>query len=109
MRAYDEKPFPEEFLDRILEAVRLAPTAGNVQAFRVKVVRDRGTKEALVPACLGQSFIAAAPVILAFMACPSESKGKYVQGEENLFPAGCTISGTHGAPMAEELGLGSSG
>ncbi|HNT16832.1 MAG TPA: nitroreductase family protein [Acidobacteriota bacterium] len=108
VRAYDERPFPEEFLDRILEAVRLAPTAGNVQAFRVKVVRDRGTKEALVPASFGQSFIAAAPVILAFMACPSESKEKYGSRGEKLYSLqDATIAVYTAHLMAEELGLGS--
>ena len=107
-RAYDGRPFPEEFLDIILEAVRTAPTAGNVQAFRVKVVRDEKTKKALVPACHGQSFIAAAPVILAFMACPSESKEKYGERGEKMYSLqDATIAIYTAHLMASELGLGS--
>ncbi len=108
VRAYDRKPFPEELLDRILEAVRTAPTAGNVQAFRVKVIRDEKTKNALIPACHGQSFIAAAPVILAFMACPSESKEKYGERGEKLYSLQDATIAVYTAHLtASELGLGS--
>lgn len=108
VRAYDGRPFPEELLGRILEAVRTAPTAGNVQAFRVKVVRDEKTKKALVPACLGQAFIADAPVIIAFTASPSESKEKYGERGEKLYSLqDATIAVYTAHLMASELGLGS--
>jgi nitroreductase len=108
IRAFEGKPFPEEHLQRILEAVRLSPTAGNVQAFRMKIVRDKETKEKLVPACRGQAFIADAPVIIAFFGSPQESKEKYgTRGEKLYSVQDATIAIYSAHLMAAELGLGS--
>ena len=41
----------------ILEAIRISPSAGNVQAFRIKIIRDKETKEELVKASFDQAFI----------------------------------------------------
>jgi len=108
VRAYEKKPFPEELLLKVLEAARIAPTAGNVQPFRIKIVRDEETRKALVPACRGQAFIADAPVILAFFAVPGESKEKYGERGEKLYSVqDATIAVYSAHLMASELGLGS--
>jgi len=41
VRKYKDKQVPEKLVRRILEAGRFAPTAGNCQAFRFAVVRDK--------------------------------------------------------------------
>jgi nitroreductase len=108
IRAFDTKPIPEEFLDKILEAARMSPTAGNVQAFRMKIVRSQAVKEKLVPACLNQAFIADAPVIIIFSACPAESKEHYKERGEKLYAVqDATIALYSAHLMAAELGLGS--
>lgn len=108
IRAFDSRPVPEELLDKILEAAMLAPTAGNVQAFRMKIVRDKATKDKLVPACLDQVFIADAPVIIIFLACPTESKEHYgTRGEKLYAVQDATIAIYSAHLMAAELGLGS--
>jgi len=40
IRAYDSAPIPDEKLEKILEAARLAPSAGNVQPWHFIVVTD---------------------------------------------------------------------
>lgn len=47
VRKYKQDPVPQEQLDMILDAARLAPNSGNQQACRYLVVRDRGKLEAL--------------------------------------------------------------
>ncbi|HUV34211.1 MAG TPA: nitroreductase family protein [Candidatus Desulfaltia sp.] len=47
VRKYKQDPVPEEHLDMILDAARLAPNSGNQQACRYLVVRDREKLEAL--------------------------------------------------------------
>ncbi len=64
VRAYRPDPVPEEVLNRILEAGRLAPSAKNYQPWKFIVIRDEKVKEELVPACRNQAFIAQAPVII---------------------------------------------
>jgi nitroreductase len=41
VRGYQDKQVPEELVRRILEAGRFSPTAGNCQAFKFVVIRDR--------------------------------------------------------------------
>lgn len=65
VRSYESRPVEQEKLDRILEAVRLAPSGSNRQPWRFVVVRDPEIRQQLVPACYNQKFIAQAPVVIA--------------------------------------------
>jgi nitroreductase len=47
IRRFEQTPVSEPLLQQILEAARWAPSAGNRQALRFLVVRDRATIEAL--------------------------------------------------------------
>lgn len=64
VRAYQDKPIPEEVLNRILEAARLAPSAGNRQDWKFIVVKDPETRRAIATASRNQQFIAEAPVVI---------------------------------------------
>jgi nitroreductase len=46
-RDFAGEPLPDEVLVKILSHARFAPSGGNRQGWRVIVVRDRGTREAL--------------------------------------------------------------
>jgi nitroreductase len=46
-REFTEDPLPDETLFRILDRARFAPSGGNRQGWRVIVVRDRRTRQAL--------------------------------------------------------------
>lgn len=48
-REFTGEPVPDEALHRILDNARFAPSGGNRQGWRVIVVRDPGTREAMVP------------------------------------------------------------
>ncbi|MBN1412530.1 MAG: nitroreductase family protein [Spirochaetales bacterium] len=60
----NDKPIPEDMLNYILEAGRLAPNAGNLQAWRFFIVRDKKRKDSIAEAAYGQSFLAEAPVVV---------------------------------------------
>ncbi|MCD6081340.1 nitroreductase family protein [candidate division WOR-3 bacterium] len=68
IRAYKPDPIPEDKLNRILEAARLAPSAKNRQPWKFIVVKDPAIRRALVPACKGQRFVGEAPVVIAGVA-----------------------------------------
>ena len=74
VRAYEDKPVPEDILTRILEAARIAPSASNRQEWRFIVVRDAETREQLVSAARNQRFVGEAPVVLACCAETDEHK-----------------------------------
>lgn len=48
-RDFTDEPVSDEMIRRILEDARFAPSGGNRQGWKVIVVRDESTREALVP------------------------------------------------------------
>lgn len=87
IRAYEDKPVEEEKLRRVLEAARLAPSAGNRQPWCFIIVTDpkvkeeiRLAKERRIPPPPGgtprrpfRGPLEAAPVLIVGCALPSES------------------------------------
>ena len=57
MRSYRDKPVEPDKLERILEAVRLAPSGSNRQPWKFVIVRDAATRAKLAAACRNQKFI----------------------------------------------------
>ncbi len=65
VRAYEPRPVEPEKLERVLEAVRLAPSGSNRQPWKFVVVREAETRARLAAACANQRFISEAPVVIA--------------------------------------------
>lgn len=108
VRKFGGGTLPEEALKRILEAVRLAPTAGNLQAFRVRVVTDADLGRRLVSAALGQEFVSQASAVLVFFAAPDESGREYGDRGRDLYAVqDATIAALYAHLAACRLGLGS--
>lgn len=68
VRAYEDRPVADELLERLLEAARWAPSASNLQPWKLVVVRDAGRRRDLAVAARQQLFISQAPVVLAAVA-----------------------------------------
>ena len=62
------KKVPQDKLDRILEAVRLAPTSSGLQPFEVIVVTNPAIREKLREASFGQTQITDSTAVLVFAA-----------------------------------------
>ncbi len=108
MRAFASKAVEEEKLNRILEIVNRAPSAGNLQGYEIFVVRQAEQKQALVEAAYDQQFIAEAPVVLIFCANPSRSAVRYRERGESLYSVqDATIACTYAMLAATALGLSS--
>jgi len=106
VRAYLDRPVDPQTLRRILAAADLAPSAGDLQAYRIVVVESRETKNALALAALGQDFVASAPVVLVFFADPGRSRAKYGERGASLFCIqDATIAAAYAQLAATELGL----
>lgn len=65
VRKYKKKRVPDELLDKVLEAARIAPSTSNTQSWKFKVVTDPGTKALLRKAANNQKFIEQAGVVIA--------------------------------------------
>lgn len=62
------KSVPQEKIDQILEAARLAPTSSGLQPYRVIVISDPQLKQTLLPAANNQSQIVDCSHLLIFAA-----------------------------------------
>jgi len=105
VRKYKDDPVPEEVLARVLEAVRLAPSAKNLQPWKFIVVRDRATKRKLAKAAFDQYFMSDADIVIAACGFPEKAyprQGRYM----NSWPIDVTIAFEHLILQAEEEGLG---
>jgi nitroreductase len=106
VRSYLSRPVEEVKLKRIFEAANLAPSAGNLQAYQVHVVRDQAKRNALAEASHGQTFLAEAPVCLVFCADPQRSAARYgKRGSELYCVQDATIAGSFAMLAAVDLGL----
>ncbi|MEM2322245.1 MAG: nitroreductase family protein [Candidatus Bathyarchaeia archaeon] len=63
VRAYEPTPVPRETLKRVLEAARLAPSAGNIQPWHFIVVTDAEKRRQLAEAPFA-GFLREAPVVI---------------------------------------------
>ena len=68
IRSFRPDPIPNDTLDKLLEAARLAPSAGNVQPWAFYIVRNKQVQDRLADAALGQTWMLTAPVILVVCA-----------------------------------------
>jgi nitroreductase len=106
VRKYAKTPVEEEKLQKILEATNKAPSAGNLQAFEVFIVRKLEQRQALVKASGDQVFLAEAPVVLIFCADPARSAGKYGDRGATLYSIqDATIACTYSQLAAKALEL----
>lgn len=108
IRAYQPRPVEEDKLTQILEAANHAPSAGNLQAYVIRVIRKADTKLALSCAALNQDSLVQAPVVLAFFAHQQMSAAKYKhRGTELYSLQDATIACAYAQLAAVTLGLGS--
>ena len=108
MRQYADKPVEEEKLHRILETANRAPSAGNLQAYRIYIVRKLEQRQALVKASWDQQFLAEAPVVLIFCAEPARSTVKYEERGAGLYALqDATIACAYAQLAAKALDLDS--
>jgi nitroreductase len=107
VRSFQNTPVEDATLQVILEAVNNAPSAGNLQAFEVVVIRDPNRKRQLVKASFDQSFIAQAPLAIVFLANPDRNRAKYgSRGAELYSVQDTTIACTYAQLTATASGLG---
>jgi nitroreductase len=108
VRAYRDEPVEKEKLDRILEGLNQAPSAGNLQAYEVYRVVHPDLRRKLSKAAQDQQFVCQAPVVLVFCAHAARSAGKYgARGRQLYCVQDATIACTYAMLAATALGLSS--
>ena len=118
VRVFADKPVPEAVKRDVLLAAAQAPTAGNQQLYTILDITDPDIKTALSINCDYQPFIAAAPIVLVFLAdCVKWRDAYLAAGCEDVRPpapgdlmlavSDACIAAQNAVVAAESLGLGS--
>ena len=69
-KKFDGRTIPETKINELLEMVRFAPSAINLQPWKIKVVTDQKVKELLRPAAFNQEQVTSCSHLLVFCADP---------------------------------------
>ena len=104
VRAYKPDEVPEEMLQTVLEAGRLAPSACNKQPWRFIVVRSETVRRAL-GAAYAREWFWKAPLVIAVCILPKEAWTRSHDGK-NYAMADGALAMDHLQLAAAELGLG---
>lgn len=84
-RYQTDMPVEPEKLHAILETASSAPSAGDLQAYRIVVVTDQEQRDTLRAAADDQSFVSEAPVCLLFCADAGRSAEQFGERGEKLY------------------------
>jgi len=103
VRSYKSDPVPEEKLQRILEAAKLAPSASNRQDYKFVVVKDSEKRKQLAEAAAGQAFVGEAPVVIAAV---SLNPGRIMSCQVPTYAVDLAIAVDHITLAAAEEELG---
>jgi len=103
VRAYKPDPVPEEVLQQVLEAARLAPTAANRQPFRLIVIRTAGREDEL-KRIYNRDWFVQAPLIICACGIPAEGWAR--SDGKNYTDVDVAIVMDHLILAATDLGLG---
>jgi len=108
IRAFKQKEVEQEKINIILESVNLAPSAGDLQAYEIVVIKNPRRRSALAEAALNQDFVAQAPLNLIFFINPKRSAWRYGSRGIKLYCLqDATIAAAYAQLSATALGLGS--
>lgn len=106
IRGFKEREVEEEKIAKLLELANQAPSAGNLQAFKVVIVKDEERRKALGNRAYGQDFVGNAPVVFVVCADRKESAQRYGERGRELYAVqDATIYTTCLILSAHELGL----
>ncbi|MGE5556105.1 MAG: nitroreductase family protein [Methanocella sp.] len=78
IRAYKKQDLSPEQLNQLIDAARLAPSAGNAQPWAFVVAKSEQTKQALATTAFGQSWLQEAAVV--FVVCIDEKRAEDAYG-----------------------------
>jgi nitroreductase len=103
VRAYKPDPVPEDRLQQVLEAARLAPTAANRQPFQILVIHTAG-REAELKRIYNRDWFVQSPLVIC--ACGFPAKNWVRRDGKNYNDVDVAIAMDHLILAAADLGLG---
>ncbi len=107
VRKYRKEAVENEKLHAILETACAAPTAGDLQSYRILVVENPDLRRRLSECADHQEFIAEAPIALVFCADRKRAEEKYGERGRDLYAVqDATIAAAYAQLAVVAAGLG---
>jgi nitroreductase len=107
IRQFKKQEVPEEIVEKLVEAARLAPTAGNAQSYQLVIVRQEEQKQRLSMAAYGQKQVQSASVVFVVCADLGRAQESYAERGRSLYCIQDTAAVTENILLtACSLGLG---
>jgi nitroreductase len=107
IRAFKKQDVPEEIVEKLIDAARWAPSAGNIQPWEFVIVRKLAVKKKLAQAALSQTVVEEAPVAIVVCANEKRSSMGYGLRGKTLYCIQDTAAATQNILLtAHSLGLG---
>ena len=107
IRTYKNQELPDELIAKLVEAARLAPTAGNVQPFHLVIVKTEKNRQQLSEATRNQKSLLEAPVVIVVCADEEAAENRYGVRGKKLYCLQDTAAVTQNILLAAcALGLG---
>jgi nitroreductase len=103
VRAYKSDPIEDSKLKQILEAALVAPTACNLQPFKLIVIHTKG-REAEIQRIYPAQWFAQAPIVICICGIPSKSWSR--RDQKNYCDIDASIVMDHLILAATDIGLG---
>ncbi len=82
IRDFHRKQIPKDIIQKLIEALIWAPSAGNLQARKFYFVKNENIKKKIAVAALNQNFIADAPLVV--IGC-TDSRISFRYGERGIY------------------------
>jgi nitroreductase len=106
IRAFKQQDVPEETVEKLIDAARHAPSAGNIQPWEFVIARKQDTKKKLAQAAY-QAFVEEAPLVIVVCANENSSSSGYGKRGKTLYCIQDTAAATQNILLtAYSLGLG---
>ncbi|MCX7770970.1 MAG: nitroreductase family protein [Proteobacteria bacterium] len=107
IRSFLNKEIPKDIINKIIEALIWAPSAGNLQARKFFLISNKELKRQIAKAALNQTFISEAPLVIVGCVDKKKIYPRYGERGINLYAiqdVACSI--TNAMLVACENGLG---
>jgi nitroreductase len=85
VRKFKDQEVPKATVEKIIDAARWAPSAGNIQPWQFYVVYNDNKKRMLISAALNQRFVGEAPVLIVVCVQPELSGAHYRERGRKLY------------------------
>lgn len=109
VRSFDpDRAVPHDLIEKIIEAAKMAPSAGGIYPTDFVLIRDQKTKIQIAESAFAQYFISEAPVVIVVTADVEKTSSRYGERGKNLYVIQDAAAATENLILAATaLGLGS--